>query len=139
VQQGRAPAGHSRPGPGRWAPARQRPIRATTVLIATVVPSCTRISASTPAVGAGISASTLSVEISKIGSSRLTASPAFFIQREMVPSAIDSPIWGMITSTRAMGAVVLSLMRACQYAAIQRAARTMSLVCGSTKSSSAGA
>ena len=73
-------------------------IRATTVCTATVWPSCTRISLSTPAAGAGISASTLSVEISKIGSSRLTDSPTFLIQRESVPSAMDSPIWGMITS-----------------------------------------
>jgi len=78
-------------------------IRATTVCTATVCPSWTTISASTPAVGAGISASTLSVEISKMGSSRFTASPTFFIHRDKVPSAMDSPIWGMITSTRAMG------------------------------------
>ena len=73
-------------------------ILATTVWTATVSPSFTRISASTPAAGAGISASTLSVEISKIGSSRFTASPTCLIQRERVPSAMDSPIWGMITS-----------------------------------------
>ncbi len=73
------------------------PIFATTVLIGTVVPSWTRISRRTPADGAGISASTLSVEISKSGSSRLTLSPIFFIQRVRVPSAIDSPICGMIT------------------------------------------
>ena len=60
-------------------------IRATTVCTATVSPSFTRISASTPAVGDGISASTLSVEISKMGSSRWTLSPAFFIQRDSVP------------------------------------------------------
>ena len=77
-------------------------IRATTVCTGTVWPSCTRISASTPASGAGISASTLSVEISKIGSSRLTSSPTFFIQRDRVPSAMDSPIWGMMTSILAM-------------------------------------
>ena len=59
-------------------------------------PSATRISASTPAAGDGISASTLSVEISKIGSSRLTSSPTFFSHRESVPSAIDSPICGMM-------------------------------------------
>ena len=52
--------------------------RATTVCTRTVCPSLTRISASVPALGDGISASTLSVEISKIGSSRLTASPTFF-------------------------------------------------------------
>src|SRR5271156_5333003 len=46
------------------------PITATTVLIMTVEPSGTLISERTPATGDGISASTLSVEISKIGSSR---------------------------------------------------------------------
>src|SRR3954462_12996167 len=51
--------------------------------------------------GDGISASTLSVEISKIGSSRFTWSPTFFSHFDSVPSAIDSPIWGMTTSTRA--------------------------------------
>jgi hypothetical protein len=56
---------------------------------------------STPAAGDGISASTLSVEISNSGSSRCTRSPTFFIQRVTVPSAIDSPIWGMITSVMA--------------------------------------
>src|SRR5215510_1114089 len=75
--------------------------RATTVCTATVWPSVTRISAKTPLVGAGISASTLSVEISKIGSSRLTVSPTFLSHFERVPSAIDSPIWGITTSTRA--------------------------------------
>jgi len=74
------------------------PITATTVLIATVCPSVTRISSRVPATGEGISASTLSVEISKIGSSRLTGSPTFFIHFVMVPSAMDSPICGMMTS-----------------------------------------
>ena len=71
---------------------------ATTVLIATVCPSGTRISSSVPSTGDGISASTLSVEISKMGSSLLTASPGFFIHLVIVPSAMDSPIWGMMTS-----------------------------------------
>jgi hypothetical protein len=48
----------------------------------------------------------LSVEISKIGSSRFTVSPTFFIHFVMVPSAIDSPIWGMMTS------VAMSLLSA---------------------------
>src|SRR6202453_2120696 len=78
---------------------------ATTALICTVVPACTLISASTPAAGDGISASTLSVEISKRGSSCCTASPGFFNHLVMVPSKIDSPIWGMITSVRAGAAV----------------------------------
>jgi hypothetical protein len=70
----------------------------TTVLIGTVAPGCTRISFRMPDAGAGISASTLSVEISKSGSSRCTLSPTFFIHFVTVPSAIDSPIWGMMTS-----------------------------------------
>src|SRR5581483_8739399 len=74
------------------------PITATTLLTGTVSPSLARISASTPAAGAGISASTLSVEISNSGSSRSTLSPTFLIQRTIVPSAIDSPICGMTTS-----------------------------------------
>ncbi len=65
--------------------------------MATVAPSWTLISIRVPATGEGISASTLSVEISKIGSSRLTASPTFFNHFVMVPSAIDSPICGMMT------------------------------------------
>src|SRR5439155_1606980 len=77
-------------------------ITATSVCTGTVWPSCTLISASTPALGAGISASTLSVEISNSGSSRLTSSPSFLSHLESVPSAIDSPIWGMRTSTRAI-------------------------------------
>jgi hypothetical protein len=85
----------------------------------------------------------LSVEISKIGSSRFTGSPTYLIQRESVPSAMDSPIWGMITS---MVAIPLLLVGgaapprgSAQYAATHLAARTMSVVCGSTKSSSCGA
>src|SRR5205814_10516315 len=68
-------------------------------------PGCpyrTLIPARTPADGAGISASTLSVEISNSGSSRFTSSPSFLSHLLKVPSAIDSPIWGMRTSTRAI-------------------------------------
>src|SRR3989454_474342 len=79
-------------------------ITATSVCTGTVSPSCTLISASTPAAGAGISASTLSVEISNSGSSRFTWSPIFLSHLLTVPSAIDSPIWGMSTSMRAMAA-----------------------------------
>ena len=75
---------------------------ATSVCTGTVCPSWTLISARTPAVGAGISASTLSVEISNSGSSRFTGSPTFLSHLLNVPSAIDSPIWGMRTSTLAM-------------------------------------
>src|SRR5271169_2923603 len=65
----------------------------------TVCPSLTFISFSTPAEGEGISASTLSVEISKSGSSRSTLSPGFFSHLVMVPSKILSPIWGITMST----------------------------------------
>src|SRR5688572_13670409 len=73
------------------------PIVATTSFTATVSPAWTLISVRTPDAGAGISASTLSVEISNSGSSRSTESPTCLIQRTIVPSAIDSPIWGITT------------------------------------------
>src|SRR5438309_5638429 len=79
-------------------------ITATRVCTGTVWPSCNLISASTPAAGAGISASTLSVELSNNGSSRFTGSPSFLSHLLKVPSAMDSPIWGIKTSTRAMQA-----------------------------------
>src|SRR5207247_10359967 len=75
---------------------------ATSVCTGTVCPSCTLISARTPAAGAGISASTLSVEISNNGSPRFTGSPTFLSHLLKVPSAIDSPICGINTSTRAL-------------------------------------
>ena len=97
----RPAAAPPRPWRRVWAlPQRPRPaapIVATTLLTATVSPSLTVISSSVPAAGDGISASTLSVEISNSGSSRSTLSPTFLIQRTMVPSAIDSPIWGITT------------------------------------------
>ena len=71
---------------------------ATTVFTSMVAPSGKRISASTPATGEGISASTLSVEISKSGSSIATVSPMALSHLVIVPSKIDSPIWGMMTS-----------------------------------------
>src|SRR6266481_5555709 len=77
-------------------------ITATMVWMGTVWPSAILISFRTPAEGEGISASTLSVEISKRGSSRSTLSPGFLSHLVMVPSKMLSPIWGMTTST-AMG------------------------------------
>jgi hypothetical protein len=65
------------------------PITATTVSTTTVAPSGKLIAVSTPATGEGISASTLSVEISKSGSSFSTVSPAFLSHLVMVPSKID--------------------------------------------------
>src|SRR5437016_135313 len=52
-----------------------------------------------PAEGEGISASTLSVEISNSGSSRSTLSPGFLSHLVMVPSKMLSPIWGITIST----------------------------------------
>src|SRR5271170_3017807 len=95
-------------GAGAAAAAPSSDSTATTVLICTVVPSPTLISVSVPAAGDGISASTLSVEISNSGSSRCTASPGFFSHLVMVPSKIDSPIWGMITSVGMISFPVLS-------------------------------
>src|SRR5581483_12008352 len=46
----------------------------------------------------GISVSTLSVEISKSGSSRSTFSPGFLSHLVNVPSTMLSPIWGITTS-----------------------------------------
>src|SRR5579859_7475094 len=83
---------------GAAAAAPAASIVATTVLMGTVWPSLTLISFSTPAEGEGISASTLSVEISKSGSSRSTLSPGFFSHLVIVPSKMLSPIWGITTS-----------------------------------------
>ena len=80
------------------APLPPSSILATTVLMPTVLPSSTRISESVPAAGDGISVSTLSVEISKSGSSRSTRSPAFLSHLVSVPSTMLSPIWGITTS-----------------------------------------
>ena len=54
---------------------------------------------SVPAAGEGISASTLSVEISTSGSSASTRSPTCFNHSRTVPSVTDSPIWGMVIWT----------------------------------------
>src|SRR4029077_5695764 len=71
---------------------------ATTVFTSTVSPSLNLTSVRVPAAGDGISASTLSVEISKSGSSRSTRSPTFLSHFVIVPSAMDSPICGITTS-----------------------------------------
>src|SRR5579883_1608613 len=93
-------AGAGEGGAGAGAVAAAPPVASitpTTVWIGTVWPSLTLISFSTPE-GEGISASTLSVEISKSGSSRSTLSPGFLSHLVIVPSKIDSPIWGITTS-----------------------------------------
>ena len=70
----------------------------TTVPTVTVAPSSTLIDTEGACGGRGISASTLSVEISKSGSSRATVSPGFLSHLVRVPSVMDSPIWGITTS-----------------------------------------
>src|SRR5258705_10892437 len=100
-----AGAGVALAGAGADAAAAAEPapsITATMVWMGTVWPSAILISFRTPAEGEGISASTLSVEISKRGSYRSTLSPGFLSNLVMVPSKMLSPIWGMTTST-AMG------------------------------------
>src|SRR5258707_14577429 len=84
---------------GAAAAAPAPSIVATTVLMGTVCPSFTLMSFNTPAVGEGISASTLSVEISNSGSSRSTLSPGFLSHLVIVPSKMLSPIWGITMST----------------------------------------
>src|SRR5215472_9125544 len=98
-------------------------ITPTTVWIGTVWPSPTLISLSTPADGEGISASTLSVEISNSGSSRSTLSPGFLSHLVMVPSKMLSPIWGITISTAIIALLGDALYdfgaarrhRSCQY------------------------
>ena len=58
----------------------------------------TRISANVPAAGAGTSVSILSVEISQMVCSASTWSPTATGQATIVPSATDTPIWGIVTS-----------------------------------------
>src|SRR5207244_5286408 len=72
-------------------------ITATSVCTGTVCPSWTLISARTPADGAGVSASTLSVAISNSGSSPFTSSPSFLSQLLKASSGIGYPILGMTT------------------------------------------
>src|SRR5450755_3494012 len=75
-------------------------IRASTTPTSTVSSTPTTISATTPPTGAGTSVSILSVEISHTVCSAATRSPTSTRQATTVPSATDTPIWGIVTSTR---------------------------------------
>src|SRR6185437_7191505 len=77
------------------APAPMMPSTAPT---ATLDPSGTTISESTPAAGAFTSSVTLSVSSSTSGSSTATASPSYLSQRDTVASFTDSPNAGTLTS-----------------------------------------
>ena len=74
--------------------------RASTVPTSTVSPTATRISVTVPAAGAGTSVSILSVEISQIVASAAIVSPTATFHSTIVPSATDTPIWGIVTSSR---------------------------------------
>src|SRR3954453_4727695 len=72
---------------------------ANRVPTSTVSPTSTSTVITRPLAGDGTSVSTLSVEISTIGSSFSTQSPTRFFHSTTVPSATDTPIWGIVTST----------------------------------------
>src|SRR3954470_13245050 len=74
-------------------------IVASSVPTSTVAPTSTSIDVTRPVAGDGTSVSTLSVEISTIGSSASTQSPTRFFHSTTVPSATETPICGIVTST----------------------------------------
>src|SRR3954470_10235299 len=76
-------------------------MRAITVPTSTVSSGWTRISTTVPAAGDSTSVSILSVEIAQITSSRSTRSPTALCHSTTVPSATETPIWGIVTSTSA--------------------------------------
>ena len=82
-----------------WARRRRRVMRAITWPTVTVSPASARISVIVPLAGEGISASTLSVEISTIVSSSSTLSPTALAHSRIVPSETDSPIAGIVMSS----------------------------------------
>src|SRR5690242_13671367 len=73
-------------------------MRAMTVPTSTVVPTSTMISCTRPVAGASTSVSILSVEIEAMISSASIQSPTCFFHSTTVPSATDTPIWGIVTS-----------------------------------------
>src|SRR3954453_23779859 len=72
---------------------------ANRVPTSTVSPTSTSTVITRPLAGDGTSVSTLSVEISTIGSSFSTQSPTRFFHSTTVPSATETPICGIVTST----------------------------------------
>ena len=106
-----ASAGASAAGPAPLVGA----ISARMAPTSTVSPSAKWIFTTVPEVGAGTSASTLSVEISTRVSSSAIESPSCLCHSRMVPSETDSPIAGMATST-----VVLTAMSCSDHTASQR-------------------
>src|SRR5690606_32351981 len=84
---------------GAAPPPVPSPTIASGLPTSTVSSSCTRICSSTPAMGEGISVSTLSVETSTRGSSTSTWSPTCFSHRVTVPSVTLSPSAGRLTGS----------------------------------------
>src|SRR4051794_1064970 len=84
-----------------WASPGTAPVSivASTVPTSTVAPTSTSSDITRPVAGDGTSVSTLSVEISTIGSSDSTQSPTRFFHSTTVPSATETPICGIVTST----------------------------------------
>src|SRR5436305_7595038 len=111
-----------------WASPGRAPvsIRASTVPTSTVLPTSTRTSSTRPEAGDGTSVSTLSVEISTMVSSASTQSPTRFFHSTTVPSATETPIWGIVTSAT----LVIEELTACllhvadlgQHGALERRA-----------------
>src|ERR1051326_1726165 len=102
-------------------------MRARTVSTSTVSPASTRISPTRPVAGDGISVSTLSVEISTIGSSISIQSPTRLRHATIVPSATETPICGMVTSTvvlvrEELKAGLLHVVHLRQHRALERRA-----------------
>src|SRR5512141_2243242 len=85
-------------------------IFASTVWMGTVSPGLTRICVTRPADGEGISASTLSVEISSRGWSLAIRSPTSTSHFTTTPSTTLSPSWG-ITTSMSIGSRSLRLIR----------------------------
>ena len=81
----------------RWRPVS---IVASRVPTSTVSPASTRISFTRPVAGEGTSVSTLSVEISTIGLVALDPVARALAPSVIVPSATETPIWGIVTSAR---------------------------------------
>src|SRR3954465_14725201 len=73
-------------------------MEASTVPTSTAAPTSPAIAATRPVAGDGPSVSTLSVEMSTIASSASTQSPTRFFHSTTVPSATETPIWGIVTS-----------------------------------------
>src|SRR5487761_1256705 len=72
----------------------------------TTDPSAARISRSTPVAGAGTSASTLSVVMTRSASSSATGWPGCTSQRSMMPSATDSPSCGIVTNSSVIDSIL---------------------------------